>query len=313
MSSTSALPFADDPELSALLAASVQAHTAAAEAAAAAKTTSENPFAADEQQDIITFADHDDDEHDDEDEDDFQSAEARIAKERSSKDDWQKTARAALTNSGPITRAEDAADAAFDQVAAGEGASESLSHRARKRLSKDTRAATAGDAWYGLPRLIPQSTSSAPSPTDKDLTPAQRARALTAGHKNATVAADARSKTSAEIAREVQAIRLRNALDPKRFYRGAKGDRALALPEFAQIGTILPDELAPSQNLARTQRARSKGSVVEELLRDDTAKEYATRKFGELQDARGSWSAANSQKRKKGDGRKGSGSKKQRK
>ncbi|CAD6904309.1 unnamed protein product [Tilletia controversa] len=311
---TPALPFADDPELAALLTASVQAHTAAAAATTTAQSS--NPFAADEQHDHIALADPNDDEDGDEDEgDEFESAAARIAKERSSKDDWQQTAKANLTHSTAITTAQHAADQAFDHVAAGASTGDTaLSQRARKKISRDTRAATAGDAWYGLPRLIPLSTSNTPSAKEENLTPAQRARALTAGHKNATVAADARSKTSAEIAREVQAIRLRNALDPKRFYRGAKGDRALALPEFAQIGTILPDEFAPSQNLGRAQRSRTKGSVVEELLRDDTAKEYATRKFSELQDARGSWSAG--QKRKKDGGAKksgGSSSKKQRK
>ncbi|KAK0520086.1 dTDP-fucopyranose mutase [Tilletia horrida] len=324
LTATPTLPFADDPELAALLAASVQAHTAAAEASAS-KTSSSNPFAGDEQQDLITFgADDEDDDggEDDEDEDEEPATAAdRIARERSGKDDWQQIAKATLSGASssrqPSTsNAQASADAAFDDLETGQGASAALSQRARKKAAKEARADSAGDAWFGMPRLIPTTSSaSAPSNGAKlvDLTPAQRARALTAGHKNATVAADARSRTAAEIAREVQAIRLRNALDPKRFYRGARGDRAMALPEFAQIGTIVPDAHAPRQNLARSQRSINRGSVVEELLRDDTAKDYATRKFSELQDARGSWQAGKGEKRKGGpDGKKG-GKKKQRK
>ncbi|KAL9931726.1 hypothetical protein V8E36_009512 [Tilletia maclaganii] len=327
MSTSSMLPsFADDPELAALLAASVQAHTSAAEqkAAAASASASKNPFEGDDQQDVIAFG-QDEDEEDEDDADDaaaadpdeeFESAAARIAKERSTSDTWQATAQAALSHpraaSFKSSSAQVNADEAFDRIEAGDTPSE-LSQRARKRQSREARAATAGDGWFGLPRLMPTSTTSSTKSNwnDEGLTPAQRARLLTSGHKNASVAVDARGKTSAEIAREVQAIRLRNALDPKRFYRGARADRALALPEFAQIGTILPDEIATRQNMSRSERSATKGSVVEELLRDDTAKEYATRKFGELQETRGAWQAGKGQKRK-ADGKKGRSGKKQR-
>jgi len=38
-----------------------------------------------------------------------------------------------------------------------------------------------------------------------------------------------------EMRREVQAIRLRNSLDPKRFYRGGVGTGKEAMPQFAQV------------------------------------------------------------------------------
>ena len=38
-----------------------------------------------------------------------------------------------------------------------------------------------------------------------------------------------------ELKREIQAMRLRNALDPKRFYKGGAKDNK-ALPEFFEIG-----------------------------------------------------------------------------
>ncbi|KAK0551752.1 dTDP-fucopyranose mutase [Tilletia horrida] len=309
--------FENDPELAALLAASVQAASASSSSSRLAAST---PFDSDGQQDVINFDqdeednDQDDlqeDEEDDDDEDnnahslklhgpDTQSQKSRIG------DDWQRTARQALSHADIRSSPADKADTAFDLLAAGQ-VEQNVSQRARKRQKKDVKSATAGDAWYDLPRLLPSSPSLPSGNTkwdDPNLTPAQRARLLTAGHKNAAVASDARSKTSSEIAREVQAIRLRNALDPKRFYRGARGDRALALPEFAQIGTIVADELRPRQNLSRAERSSTRGSVVEELLRDDTARDYASRKFGELQEARGSWQANKGQKRKT-DGKKG--------
>jgi hypothetical protein len=43
----------------------------------------------------------------------------------------------------------------------------------------------------------------------------------------------ARGATAEEMRREVQAIRLRNAMDPKRFYRGGKADKGM--PKFAQV------------------------------------------------------------------------------
>lgn len=45
---------------------------------------------------------------------------------------------------------------------------------------------------------------------------------------------DGRGPSAQDMRREVQAIRLRNAIDPKRFYRGsASGDREM--PKYAQV------------------------------------------------------------------------------
>lgn len=46
----------------------------------------------------------------------------------------------------------------------------------------------------------------------------------------------ARGPTAEEMRREVQAIRLRNAMDPKRFYKGGKGDKGM--PKFAQVSRV---------------------------------------------------------------------------
>lgn len=77
--------------------------------------------------------------------------------------------------------------------------------------------------------------------------------------------------------REVQAIRLRNALDPKRFYKGGNKDKGM--PRFAQLGRIVSSPLEPRQSLTKAERGRS---VVEEMVRDAEASAYAKRKFGEV-------------------------------
>lgn len=90
-------------------------------------------------------------------------------------------------------------------------------------------------------------------------------------------ASSARGPTAEEMRREVQAIRLRNALDPKRFYKGGNKDKGM--PRFAQLGRIVSSPLEPRQSLTKAERGRS---VVEEMVRDAEASAYAKRKFGEV-------------------------------
>lgn len=107
--------------------------------------------------------------------------------------------------------------------------------------------------------------------------------------------------------REVEALRLRNQLDPKRFYRKDEGEgRGIkGLPKYftvnllfsakitgahylLQIGRIVETESpfgGPSaENLPRNQRKRT---LVDELIDDAEAKRYAKKKFNELQAVRG--------------------------
>ncbi|EJC98872.1 Fcf2-domain-containing protein [Fomitiporia mediterranea MF3/22] len=89
--------------------------------------------------------------------------------------------------------------------------------------------------------------------------------------------------------REVEALRLRNALDPKRFYRkeSGEGKGIKGLPERFAIGTIVttktPFGTTSGENLARSERKRT---LVDELVADSEAKRYAKRKFGDLQTVR---------------------------
>ncbi|KAG6918743.1 hypothetical protein DXG01_011934 [Tephrocybe rancida] len=108
--------------------------------------------------------------------------------------------------------------------------------------------------------------------------------------------------------REVEALRLRNQLDPKRFYRKDEGEGKgiKGLPKYFavrhppihtsitptnlvyKIGTILPTSMpfgtASGENLTRANRKRT---LVDELVDDAEAKRYAKRKFEDLQSVRG--------------------------
>jgi len=90
--------------------------------------------------------------------------------------------------------------------------------------------------------------------------------------------------------REVEALRLRNQLDPKRFYRKDEGEGKgiKGLPKYFAIGTILPSGTpfgtASADNLPRSHRKRT---LVDELVDDAEAKRYAKKKFTELQGTRG--------------------------
>ena len=106
--------------------------------------------------------------------------------------------------------------------------------------------------------------------------------------------------------KEYEALRLRNQLDPKRFYRkdpgegrGIKGlPKHFAVRTFenhlliffslnSQIGTIIPTSTpfgGPSvDSLPRSARKRT---LVDELVDDAEARHYAKRKFNELQSSR---------------------------
>ena len=88
------------------------------------------------------------------------------------------------------------------------------------------------------------------------------------------------------LAREVDAIRLRNALDPKRLYRKAD-TKAGPLPKHFAIGHIVTSS-TPFGGLGCDDLPRSarKRAIVDELMADDEARTYAKRKFAELQSVR---------------------------
>ncbi|KAF8650165.1 hypothetical protein AX16_005399 [Volvariella volvacea WC 439] len=120
-----------------------------------------------------------------------------------------------------------------------------------KRQKKELKNKTAGPNWFDLP-----------APSEADLP---------------------------RLYREVEALRLRNQLDPKRFYRKDEGEGKgiKGLPKHFAIGTIVsttgPFGTRTSDNLSRAERKRT---LVDELIDDAEAKRYAKKKFSELQASR---------------------------
>lgn len=82
------------------------------------------------------------------------------------------------------------------------------------------RAQTAGPGWYGLPAF--------PGADNKSGSVGASTSA------SSRYASNPRGRTAEEMRREVQAIRLRNALDPKRFYKGG-GKVEKGMPKYAQV------------------------------------------------------------------------------
>ncbi|CAO1623257.1 unnamed protein product [Parajaminaea phylloscopi] len=154
----------------------------------------------------------------------------------------------------------------------------SKGRRSVTRASREQRAKTAGSQWYDMP-AFPQADA------DRKAGP---------GSASSRYTNSARGPTAEEMRREVQAIRLRNALDPKRFYKG--GTKDASMPQFAQLGRIISSPLEPQQTLTRAERGRT---VVEELVKDAEASSYAKRKFGEHQAKASSGGRGHSKAKKK--------------
>ncbi|KAA1469753.1 Fcf2-domain-containing protein [Dentipellis sp. KUC8613] len=120
-----------------------------------------------------------------------------------------------------------------------------------KKEKKALKNKTAGPDWFDLP-----------APADADLP---------------------------RLYREVEALRLRNQLDPKRFYRKDEGEGKgiKGLPKHFAIGTIIPTSTpfgtASGDNLTRAERKRT---LVDELVDDAEARRYAKKKFTDLQSVR---------------------------
>ncbi|CAG8452077.1 11300_t:CDS:2 [Paraglomus brasilianum] len=90
-----------------------------------------------------------------------------------------------------------------------------------------------------------------------------------------------KAEITPEIKRHLQLLKLRDVLDPKRFYK--KGDLK-ELPTHFQIGTIVEGPADPRS--ARLTRKEKRRTVVDQLLADEEAKTYYKRKFLEIQETK---------------------------
>ncbi|KAG7088542.1 hypothetical protein E1B28_012524 [Marasmius oreades] len=122
-----------------------------------------------------------------------------------------------------------------------------------KKQRKELRNKTAGSDWFDMP-----------APSESELP---------------------------RLYREVEAMRLRNQLDPKRFYKKDEGEGKgiKGLPKHFAIGTVVITNTpfgggGSGQDLTRAERKRT---LVDELVDDAEARRYAKKKFQDLQSFRG--------------------------
>lgn len=103
------------------------------------------------------------------------------------------------------------------------------------------------------------------------------ARAETAGRGWDNMAAPQLTK---DLKRELLLIKMRGAMDPKRFYRSA--DDGKALPKYFQMGTII--EGAEDGRVRKTKKER-KGSMLQEVMADSAIRKRAKSQFLKSQEA----------------------------
>ena len=84
-----------------------------------------------------------------------------------------------------------------------------------------------------------------------------------------------------ELKRELLLLKMRGALDPKRFYRSA--DNGKELPKYFQIGTIVAGAEDGAAN--RLSKRERKGSIMQEMLSDATIRKRAKTQFLKVQTA----------------------------
>ncbi|KAI3337018.1 Fcf2-domain-containing protein [Xylariaceae sp. AK1471] len=81
-----------------------------------------------------------------------------------------------------------------------------------------------------------------------------------------------------ELRRDLQLLRMRDVLDPKRHY---KKDNSRAIPEFSQVGTVMP---GPTDYFsARMTKKDRKRTLLEEVLETEDATRRFKSKYGEIQ------------------------------
>ncbi|XP_032884812.1 deoxynucleotidyltransferase terminal-interacting protein 2 [Amblyraja radiata] len=129
-----------------------------------------------------------------------------------------------------------------------------VSERQMKKKRKIERAKTAGDSWYNM---------KAPDLTD-------------------------------ELKNDLRVLKMRGAMDPKRFYK--KNDRD-GFPKYFQVGEIVENPADFYQS--RVPKKQRKQTMVEELLADAEFRRYNKRKYQQIMIEKATLSAGKKNRKKK--------------
>lgn len=85
-----------------------------------------------------------------------------------------------------------------------------------------------------------------------------------------------------ELKRDLQILRLRSVLDPKRHYK-KDNDRKNDVPEFSQVGTIIE---GPTEFFTRLTNKERKQTFVEGVLAGEKKSQRFKTKYNEIQRAK---------------------------
>lgn len=90
-----------------------------------------------------------------------------------------------------------------------------------------------------------------------------------------------KTKVTAELKRDLQLLRMRNVLDPKRHYKKESGN---AVPEYSQTGTIVegPSEFFKSRIVKKDR----KQTFVQEALSGEQSSGRFKNKYNQIQQAK---------------------------
>lgn len=101
-----------------------------------------------------------------------------------------------------------------------------------------------------------------------------------------------RTKLTPELKRDLQLLRIRSVLDPKRHYKKESGKTQV--PEFSEVGTIIE---GPTEFFnARLTKKDRKRTFVEEVLTGETAMHRFKSKYNDIQTAKTSGKKAHYKK-----------------
>ncbi|XP_022760790.1 rRNA-processing protein fcf2 [Durio zibethinus] len=83
-----------------------------------------------------------------------------------------------------------------------------------------------------------------------------------------------------ELKKDLQLLKLRGAIDPKRHYK--KESKSKALPKYFQVGTVV--ESVTDYYSGRMTKKERKPTLADELLSDPAVKQYRKRKVQEIEE-----------------------------
>ncbi|KAI9796804.1 MAG: hypothetical protein M1833_005947 [Piccolia ochrophora] len=92
-----------------------------------------------------------------------------------------------------------------------------------------------------------------------------------------------RTNLTPELQRDLQLLRMRSVLDPKRHYKKENRSQAL-VPEFSEVGTLI--EGATEFYSARLPNKSRKKTLVDETLSTNASMDRFRRKYNDIQDSK---------------------------